>query len=95
VYSLHVVEEVVATGEAVTWHRSLAIAEVAQVRPRAVTVHAMCLTLVAEKACSRRELHTNTSLLVAAERLQVGVDVLAIGKSDIAKGGVRKRLKCE
>jgi hypothetical protein len=94
VYSLHVVEEVVATGEAVTWHRSLAIAEVAQVRPRAVTVHAVSFTLVAEKACSRRELHTDTGLLVAAERLQVRVDVLAVGKSDNVKGGMRKGLKC-
>lgn len=67
--SLHVVKEVVATREAVARHRSLAVSEVAQVWPSAVTVHTVRLALVAEEACSRRELHTNAGLLVATEGL--------------------------
>jgi hypothetical protein len=77
VYSLHVVEEIVTTREAVTGHCPLAVPEVAQVRPSPMTVHTMRLTLMAEKACSRRELHTNAGFLVAAERLEVRVDILA------------------
>lgn len=77
-HPLHVVKEVVATGEAMAGHSSLAIPEVAQVWPGAMAVHAVCFSLMAEEACSRRELHTDTSLLVAAERLQVRVDVFAI-----------------
>ena len=76
--TLHVVKEVVATREPVTRHGTLTIAEVAQVWPDSVTVHAMCLTLVTEEACSRRELHANARLLVAAERLQMRVHVLAV-----------------
>ena len=76
--TLHVVKEVVATREPVTRHGTLTIAEVAQVWPGSVTVHAMCLTLVTEEACSRRELHANARLLVAAERLQMRVHVLAV-----------------
>lgn len=78
VHSLHVVEEVVATREAVTWHSALTVAEVAKVRPRAVTVHTVRLTFVTEEACSRGELHTDAGLLVAAERLEVRVNVLAV-----------------
>ena len=77
VHALHVVKEVVATGEAVARHSSLTVPEVAQVWTSTVAVHTVRLALVAEKACSRRELHTNARLLVAAERLEVRVDVLA------------------
>lgn len=77
VYPLHVVEEVVATGEAMARYRSLTLPEVAKVRSGTVTVHAVRLTLVAKEACSRGELHTDARLLVAAEGLKVGVDVLA------------------
>jgi hypothetical protein len=73
-----VVEEVVATRETVTWYSTLAVSEVAQVWPGTVAVHAMCFAFVAEKACSRGKLNTNTCLLVAAEWLEVRVDVLAI-----------------
>lgn len=76
------VKEVVATREAVARHRSLAVSEVAQVWPSAVTVHTVRLALVAEKACSRRELHTYTGLLVATEGLEVRVDVLARNSLD-------------
>jgi hypothetical protein len=51
VNSLHVVEEVVATREAVTRHRSLTVPEVAQVWPSAVAMHAMRFAFVAEEAC--------------------------------------------
>jgi len=77
VHTLHMVEEVVATREAVTRHSSLAVPEVAQVWPGAVPMHTVSFPLVTEKACSRRELNTDTSLLVAAERLQVRVDIFA------------------
>jgi hypothetical protein len=80
--SLHVVKEVVATRKAVTRHSSLTVPEVAQVWPRTVTVHTVRLALVAEKACSRRELHTNAGLLVATERLEVRVHVLARNSLD-------------
>jgi len=72
-----VVKEVVTTREAMAWHRSLAVPEVAQMWPSSMAVHTMSLTFVTEKACSRRELHANTSLLVATERLEVRVDILA------------------
>jgi hypothetical protein len=65
------VKEVVAAGEAMAWYCSLTVAEVAKVRSRTVTVHTMSLTLVAKKTSSRRELHADTGLLVAAERLQM------------------------
>ena len=78
VHTLHVVEEVVATREAVARHSTLAVPEVAKVWPGAMTMHAMRFPLVTEKACSRRELHADAGLLVAAERLQVRVDVFAV-----------------
>lgn len=84
VHSLHVVKEVVSTRETVTWHSALAVAEVAEVRPRAMTVHTMCLTFVTEEACSRRELHADAGFLVAAERLEVRVNVLAV--EDVSAG---------
>jgi hypothetical protein len=43
----------------------------------AMAVHAMSLTLMAEKASGRGELNADAGLLVAAERLQVRVHVLA------------------
>ena len=76
--ALHVVKEVVATGEAMSRHSTLAILKVTEVGPSTVTVHAVCLTLMAEQACSGRELNADASLLVAAEWLQVRVDVLVI-----------------
>jgi hypothetical protein len=72
-----VVEEVVATREAVAWNSTLTVTEVAEVRSCAVAVHAVSFTLVAEKASRRRKLNTNASLLVATEWLQVRVHVLA------------------
>ena len=76
-YSLHVVKEVVTAREAVAGHSSLTVPEVAQMGPSPMAVHTMCLPLVTEKACGRRELHTNAGLLVATERLEVRVDILA------------------
>jgi len=70
VYSLHVVEEVVATREAVAWHSALTVAEVAKVRPRAVTVHTVRLTFVTEEACSRGELHTDEVFLLQRKGLR-------------------------
>ena len=78
VHALHVVEEVVAAMEAVPRDSTLAVLEVAEVRPGTMAVHAVRLTLVAEQAGSGRELNANASLLVAAERLQVRVDVLVV-----------------
>jgi hypothetical protein len=66
-----VVEKVVATGKAVSWDSTLTITEVAEVRSCAVAVHAMSLTLVAEK------LDADASLLVATEWLQVRIHVFA------------------
>jgi hypothetical protein len=49
VHALHVVEEVVAAGEAVARDCALAVGEVAEMRACAVAVHAVCLALVAEE----------------------------------------------
>lgn len=76
--SLHVIKEVVPTREAMARHSSLTVSEVAKMRPGSVTVHTVSLSLVAKKACSRGELNTDARLLVAAEWLQMRVDVLAI-----------------
>ena len=76
--TLHVVEEVVAAREAVAWHSTLAILEVAEVRPRAVSVHTVRLTFVTKQARGGRKLNADASLLVATEWLQVRVDVLVV-----------------
>jgi hypothetical protein len=76
--TLHVVKEVVATGEAMSRQSTLAVLEMTEVGPGTVTVHAVCLTLMAEQACSGRELNADASLFVAAEWLQVRVDVLVV-----------------
>ena len=76
--TLHVVEEVVAAREAVAWHSTLAILEVAEVRPRAVSVHTVRLAFVTKQARGGRKLNADASLLVAAERLQMRVHVLAV-----------------
>jgi hypothetical protein len=46
VNALHVVEEVVAAGKAVTWDSALAVMEVAQMRPGTMAMHAVSFTLV-------------------------------------------------
>lgn len=43
-----------------------------------MTMHAVRLALVTEQASGRRELNTDARLLVAAERLEVRVDVLVV-----------------
>lgn len=78
VNTLHVVEEVVATGEAVSRNGTLAVLEVAEVRTGSMSVHAVSLALVTQQAGSGGELDANTGLLVAAEWLQVRVDVLVV-----------------
>jgi hypothetical protein len=50
--TLHMIKEVVAAGETVTWYSTLAVAEVAQVRPGTMTMHSVSLTLVAQKTGS-------------------------------------------
>jgi hypothetical protein len=50
VHAPHVVEEVVATGEALTRRGSLAIGVVAKVRASSMTMHTVCFSFVAEKA---------------------------------------------
>lgn len=72
------VEQIVTTREAMTGYSTLTILEVAEVRSGTVSVHAVCLTLVTEQASGRRKLNTDACLLVAAERLQVRVDVLVV-----------------
>jgi hypothetical protein len=42
-----------------------------------MAVHTMGFTLMAKEASSRRELHTDARLLVAPERLQMRIDILA------------------
>jgi hypothetical protein len=86
-HTLHVIEEVIAAGESVSWDRSLTISEVAEVGSGSMSVHAMCLPFVSEKASSRRELYTDTNLLVAAERLQVRINVLARGMLAVFTSG--------
>jgi hypothetical protein len=78
VNTLHVIEEVVATRKAVSRDSTLAVLEVAEMRPSAMSVHAVSLALVAQQASSGGELNANASLLVAAEGLQVRVDVLVV-----------------
>jgi hypothetical protein len=72
-----VIEEVVATGKTMTLYGTLAVTEMAEMRSCAMAVHTMCLAFVTKEAGSRRELNSDTSLLIAAERLQVGVHVFA------------------
>lgn len=78
VNTLHVVEEVVAAREAVSRDSTLTVLEVAQVRSGTVSVHAVGLTLVTEQAGGGRELNTDAGLLVAAEWLQVRVNILVV-----------------
>lgn len=77
-HSLHVVVKVVASGETIASEPTLTSRVEAEVRTVAVTVHAMCLALVAEQAGRRRELLLGAGLDLAAERLEVRVDELAI-----------------
>lgn len=49
-HTLHVVEEIVATGEAVSLDGTVTVTEVAEVRSCAVAVHAVGLALVTEQA---------------------------------------------
>jgi hypothetical protein len=77
VHTLHVIKEIVATREAMALYGTLAVTEVAEMRSGTVAVHTMCLAFVTEEASSRRELNADTGLLVAAEWLQVRVDVFA------------------
>jgi hypothetical protein len=77
VHTLHVVEKVVATREAVSWDRTITVTEVTKMRSRTMAVHAVGLTFVTEKASSRGELKAKTSLLVATEWLQVRIHVYA------------------
>jgi hypothetical protein len=76
--TLHVVKEVVATRKAVSRNSTLAVLEVAEMRPSAMSVHAVSLALVAQQASGGGELNANAGLLVAAKRLQVRVDVLVV-----------------
>jgi uncharacterized membrane protein YeaQ/YmgE (transglycosylase-associated protein family) len=77
VHTLHVIEKVVATREAVTWDRTLAVTEVTKIMLRATAVHVVDLTLMAEKASLRGELNASASLLVATDWLQVRIHVSA------------------
>jgi hypothetical protein len=72
-----VVEEVVSARKTITWDRPFTVAEVAKVWARSVTVHTVCLPLMTEEACSGRELNADAHFLIAAERLQVRVNILA------------------
>jgi hypothetical protein len=67
--ALHVVKEVVAAREPMSWHGTLTVTEVAEMRARTMAVHAVGLTFMTKEAGSRRELDANTSLLVASEWL--------------------------
>ena len=76
--ALHVVEKVVAAREAVARYSTLAILEVAEVRPSTMSVHAVRLTFVTKQAGSGGELNANAGLLVTAEWLQVRVNILVV-----------------
>lgn len=77
VHTLHMVEEIVATGETVALDGTITVTEVAEVRSCTVTMHTMSFSLVAEQASRGRELDSHAGLLVATEGLQVRVDILA------------------
>lgn len=78
VHALHVVEEVVTSGEAVARNSTLTVCEVAKVRPGTMAMHAVRLTLVTEQASSGGKLDADASLLVAAEGLEMGIDILVV-----------------
>lgn len=76
--TLHVVEEIVAAGEAVSRNSTLAVLEVAEVRPGTVSVHTVGLTLMTEQTGSGGKLNADAGLFVAAEWLQVRINVLVV-----------------
>ena len=78
VYTLHMVLEVPLAREAISGNVTLAVLIGAAERAFAVSVEAMSLTLVAEEASRGREAGTLTGLSLAAVRLQVRVDELAV-----------------
>jgi hypothetical protein len=78
VNTLHVVEQVVCSGESIVKARSFTVLEFAEDRLVSVTVESMGLAFVAEKAGSGREAVVVAVLMLAAEWLDVGIDVLAV-----------------
>lgn len=69
----HIIDGIVAAGEAVI--TSLTVGKTAQVGSIAVAVHTMGLSFMAKEAGTRRE--WGTFALLAGERLQMGIHVLA------------------
>lgn len=80
VHTLHVVLEVPLAREAISGNVTLTAIIGATERAVAVSVKTVSLALVAEKAGSRREAGTLTSIGLAAVGLQVRVDKLAVRK---------------
>lgn len=75
--TLHVVEQVVSPWEPIANYAPLAASIVAKMWAIAVAVHTVGFSFMAKEARSRRELLLRTALVLAAERLQVGVDKFA------------------
>ena len=73
----HVVLEVPLAGESVSGKRPVASFVGAQIRLVSMAVHGVSLTLVSEKACSRREAGVLARVHLASVGLQVGVDKFA------------------
>lgn len=78
--TLHVVEKIVSSWEAIARNATLASGVEAEVRPVTVSMHSVGFSLVAKEASSGRELLLGACLNLAAEWLQVGVNELAVGQ---------------
>lgn len=76
--SPHVVPEVPLSGEAMASDGALASLICAKVRLLTVSVHGMGLTLMSEKASSRRKPGVLATLNLAAVGLEVGINKLAV-----------------
>ena len=74
----HVIVKVVAAGKAVARLGTFAVCVEAKIWLGSVTVHAMSLTLVSQKTGSGGKLDLVTSRVLAAERLQVRINVFAV-----------------
>ena len=77
-HSLHVVTEIPLTRKTVALKRALTTLICAQERLCAMTMKAMCFSLVSQTACCGRELGSLTRLYLAAVWFEVRIDKFTV-----------------
>jgi hypothetical protein len=76
--TLHVVKQVIRSGESTVRGRSLTVLEFAEERFVSMAVESMGFAFVAEKASGGGEAVVVAVLMLAAERFDVRINVLAV-----------------